>query len=440
MFSRKYKIIFILLVVIAAMQASMAAAEPSCPLDSLVPVKVGSLEKFKQIPVLNQGRIKPVDTYARTLLLQLSGRQSYGKEKAVEWVARFMFAPRTTFNDKIFLINNPEILEALKIEPDQRRRYSYKQLEPGYEKIRALAEAASNIDDKNQSLVEKEILRVYSNLELFIRLSGAFAYAFPHPDFTIQSPQLHKELQLTEGKNQFSFYDIMVKTDQVGKLTESLEGKPKEQWSEVDHGATQLMNALYFWTEHYSACPLGLIPTKTFDDEDWLSPMDTIISAFNDPVLGDEIKNLKDMTIYYWNGQQLEFDLAVKAFIFSTTKRLSPNESKAVQKIPIEIIYNKLNLLSWAKLFYVLALIFFGVSLGRNEKWVYCLLWGTVIAAVGPHLIALVLRVVIMSRPPVSNLYETFVFVGLIASVLGIILEVINKNRLGLGVSAICGF
>src|SRR3989338_7827296 len=44
-----------------------------------------------------------------------------------------------------------------------------------------------------------------------------------------------------------------------------------------------------------------------------------------------------------------------------------------------------------------------------------------------------------MSRPPVSNLYETFIFVGMISVVLGLILEMVNKNWLGLVVSGVSG-
>src|SRR5262245_52000415 len=122
------KIFFGLLIsaMVGFLTAFSVAAQGVCPLDNLKPRQVRSLEVLKQIPVLDQGRIKPFETFAQNFLLQLSGRQHYQKENATQWMARFLFAPRTTFNDKIFLINDPEILEALKIPSEKTRRYNFK--------------------------------------------------------------------------------------------------------------------------------------------------------------------------------------------------------------------------------------------------------------------------------------------------------------------------
>src|SRR3989338_5393540 len=107
---RKILFFFYLFIIIAL----PAPAQPICPLDSSIkPRAAVSLDKFAALAVLNEGRVKPVDTYARTLLLQLSGKTSFGRQSAVQWLARLLFAPATTFEDKVFLINNPEIATAL---------------------------------------------------------------------------------------------------------------------------------------------------------------------------------------------------------------------------------------------------------------------------------------------------------------------------------------
>lgn len=417
-----------------------AGAQALCPLDTLKPQEISSFDVFRRIPVLEQGRIKPMETYARNFLLQLSGKRGYGKEQAVAWFARFLFAPRATFNDKVFLINNPEILEAIGIEPGKTRRYAFKQLEDGYPKLRELAQAADAIEPKERSAVEREILRVYSNLYLYSRLSGATAFAFPHPDFTIQSPEVRALLQLPEGQEQFSFYDILERWDLLRQQTVPLIHKEQSQWSKTDQRLIELVNALFFWFDHYADCPLGLIPTQSPADEQWFSPMDIIRADFQNPVYHDEITYLRQMTIHYWNGKQIEFDLAAKSFIASTAKRLAPNEKMAVQKIPLELLYNQMNLFAWAKTFYGAGFFFLLCLLLGERKNLYRLSCGAVILGIIPHALALVLRIIIMARPPVSNLYETFIFVGLAAAAAGLILEGINKNGLGLTVSAIGGF
>ena len=53
----------------------------------------GWLNSFSGIPVMEEGRIKPMDTYARSVLLQLSGKDHYGKRSACEWLANLIFQP-----------------------------------------------------------------------------------------------------------------------------------------------------------------------------------------------------------------------------------------------------------------------------------------------------------------------------------------------------------
>ena len=55
------------------------------------------------------------------------------------------------------------------------------------------------------------------------------------------------------------------------------------------------------------------------------------------------------------------------------------------------------------------------------------------------HTVAITARVVIMGRPPVTNLYSTFVFVAWVFVLLGLVLELLQKNSLGLLAAALGG-
>ena len=82
--------------------------------------------------MLDNGRLKPLDTFARSLLTQFSGKDHYEKQEASVWLAALFFNPAATINDKIFLINNPDIAVALGITPQQDRRYTPSQLQQSY--------------------------------------------------------------------------------------------------------------------------------------------------------------------------------------------------------------------------------------------------------------------------------------------------------------------
>ena len=72
----------------------------------------------------------PMDSYARNLLLSISGKSTFDRKPASQWLARVLFTPEETRGDAIFLINNPEVVEALGLEAHGRGRYSFAQLQP----------------------------------------------------------------------------------------------------------------------------------------------------------------------------------------------------------------------------------------------------------------------------------------------------------------------
>jgi ABC-type transport system involved in cytochrome c biogenesis permease subunit len=56
-----------------------------------------------------------------------------------------------------------------------------------------------------------------------------------------------------------------------------------------------------------------------------------------------------------------------------------------------------------------------------------------------PHSYGIIARMLIMGRPPVTNLYATFIFVAWVCCVLGLAVEYFQRNRLGLLVSSASG-
>ena len=114
-----------------------ASAQAICPLNGkpLDPKGVRSLDNLKNVAILDNGRIKPLDTYARNLLLPFSGKSTINGQGAMEWFARLLFAPDSTHKDKIFLINNPAIANSLGIKVEEKRLYSMKEIEPAVAKL-----------------------------------------------------------------------------------------------------------------------------------------------------------------------------------------------------------------------------------------------------------------------------------------------------------------
>lgn len=329
---------------------------------------------------------------------------------------------------------------ALHIEEERHRRYSFDQIEKAYPKLKELALAARSIEAAQRSLVENELIRTFENIQLYAHLSHSFQFALPHPDFAINNVTVRQQLGFPPEYNKFSFLDIALSAGELFNLTKGLEKKPEEQWTTADRNLVHVMTNLYHWSNAYQNLPLAIVPDHEPQSEVWLSPWEALQTGLATTAGRNELNYLRSAVTAYWNGQPVEFDLALRQFQHSIRQRVNPKQSAAVEKIPLELTYNHLNLFMWAKLSYALTFIFFLLSLAWERPFWHRLAWGSLGLAVVAHALGIMMRIIILARPPVSTLYETFIFVGLVSVLIGVIMERVNKQWLGLVVASISGF
>jgi len=383
---------------------------------------VKDFSAFKKIPVLDNGRLKPLDTYARSLLTQFSGKDHYEKQEASAWLASLFFNPDSTLNDKIFLINNPDIAVALGMPVQVDRRYTPSQLQKSYPMLAQLQQAATKIPEKERSLAENEILRIFEAINLYADLSRSFIFAYPQSDFTISSQVTKTKLGLPLDQNQFSFIDIALKANQ-------LDLKDPQQ--------AQTAGNLFRFSQDYKELPFTVIPSG--QDGKWLSPWD----ALNTNLSNEQTRQLlilwNNMANTYVQGNEVTFNMSAHLYLNIIRDLLSPEDLKKVDKFSLELFYQQNSPFTWSIMFYILTFIFFVISFTSSKPLWYNLGLVSVIAGFIPHVLGLVMRIIIMARPPVSSLYETFIFVGLIAVFLGLMIEYYNRQWLGIVTAAISG-
>ncbi|MCA9393113.1 MAG: cytochrome c biogenesis protein CcsA [Candidatus Omnitrophica bacterium] len=410
---------------------------PVCP----VAKAVSEYAEFGRIAVLDQGRVKPLDTYARSLLLQFSGRSTFDGEPAVTWLARVLFDPGRASSYQVFLINNPQIPESLGIEVAENRRYSFTQLEKRYQDLQRLATAAAGIDPKDRDIVETELIRIHENVRLYSNLAVSFAFALPHPDFAVASPSLREQLELPAGGEVFSYIRIALKADVLQRLAQPLERLEQSRWSAEQQEVVRLGSNLLRWSMLYRELPVKIMPSYRDADEGWLSPMDAMSTGLRFAAGRQELRLLEKMLLTYWAGRDLEFSLVAKGFTESARQRAMTVYGRELKNFPLELTYNRLSPFLWAKILYFLTFLIFaaGLMLPRAE-WLRRVGWGVLLLGGGLHLAGVAMRIAILHRPPVSNLYETFLFVGLIGVAAGMVIERATRNWLGIAVAAICGY
>ncbi len=399
--------------------------------------ELSRVDSFARLPVLEAGRVMPMDTLARLRLLQFSGHSSLNGRPALHWIARLVFTPEVCHNDKIFLVNNPEVIEAMGLKAGDGRRYSFRDLEPGLSNLNDRVTAALKVDEKEHSPVEKEILRLYQNLNNYIELFHSFSFAFPDPAFSVTSSVLRARFDLPANLEQFSYFDIFKRAGLFVSDIEAVGKLEPSAWSEDQRTVFGLSANLYQWSKFYRGLPLPMVPMDGHQGDQWLSPWDILGIGKIGETLQSDIGNLQDMARAYADDRQADFDAAAKTFEQSIMKRAP--QSRSLSHLNLELLYNRVDPFYRAELFYGFAFLAALLFMLGDRAWIRRAGFLLVFLALIPHTWGLVARMLMMGRPPVTNLYATFIFVGWICAVLGLILDAIQRNGFGVLLAGFSG-
>jgi len=220
-----------------------------------------SLTEFKKILILENGRKKPLEAYARSLLLQFSGKSTFNGNPAIHWLARVFFIPDSTLNEEIYKITNSNVLNAIGVRDQKKRRYSFKYLAVGFTKLNQLAGQASEIESKQRTPEENEILRLYHNLSAFAGILSGFRFAHPQVEFQVMEEENRALLNLPEGKQLCSYWDLIGKLPNLGAKLDFFKNKPNSEWTRSEIELFRISQALFKMHQQYQAYPPPIFPS-----------------------------------------------------------------------------------------------------------------------------------------------------------------------------------
>ncbi|MBL8994373.1 MAG: hypothetical protein JNM63_13605, partial [Spirochaetia bacterium] len=318
-----------------------------------------SLDSFACIEILHEGRVKPLDSFARAKLLEWSARSSYKKESAVHFLARLFFDPDSTMTNELFRVNNPEVIYALGLSEAKSHRYSLDTLRPALQQLQNLARTSSEIEEKKRGPVDREALRLFENVNSYLELLSAFRFAIPREDFAVNSAQLRKDLGLPQDRSSFSYIEIREVLPLIQKkLGRFSPDRSLENLSPDETALFAVSKSLMLYSEYYRPFVLPILPMTNGTRLQWESPWKLLTSPSAKTeyqALGSQIANLAALGSAWQAGDAKTFESKAKQF----------GESAAVQiragglspKPGLEIAYNRLDPFYLAKIFYAFALI-----------------------------------------------------------------------------------
>ncbi len=371
------------------------------------------LDGFSRLPVLVNGRIKPLDTVARTTLLTTQGRQRVvtpeGKTiTPAEWLLNVCFTPAAADNIRSFEIVHPDVLALVNLTPedgDGKKRFSFSQLAPSIAELERQARLADSVDEKERNKFQKALLGLYFNLITYQKLQ----YSLMLPD----SPDFLTELTRFQTN--------------LGKAVEAAKARAADQPYDAEILKTIATARHRFETMAQQGSLLAIPPLDAKNPTAWRKTGQSLMDTFETGELDPAAFSYAGLSYTWRTNQPKEFNNIVRLYRAQLAKSFSPQLTKS----DVESRFNAAEPFYISTYLYVLVFLL-GVfswlrwpdTLGKTAFYLLLLAWLLTTSGI-------ITRMWLESRPPVTNLYSSALGVGWVVVTLCLVLEAIYKNAIG---------
>lgn len=426
-----------------------------------------TIEAARAIPLQHEGRVKPFDTLAAFTLYTVHGRRDMqftygsteanwdGKEKNVltptEWLLDVWCFPEQANQYPLFRIENAKALDYL--FPDeahaQQQDFAYvsyrKMIEPaGNDKpapIERLMEQVRDLrskkDEKNMEFDEQALVHLHDQFFTYNTLVRTVESL--HMPYLLKGEALQA---MFAGKARASYAEVLGKAREVAALAETLRAKP-----EAERGTgVMIADELTQLGQDESSGPALFVPPGSHEEgknEKWyhlgdlarlaltgqlqdaqrtqLGALEQVATADSMPAREQAITKYRDLAVAgaQARNEYRKVDLEAKYYAWSLNYHalhwfLPGFLAVALSWVLMPFSRRLTSLAGWT------AFAFTTIGLGY---------------LVGD----LVLRCMITERPPIKNLYDTFLFICAIGVASALVVELITRLRVALAVAPFLG-
>ncbi len=378
-----------------------------------------------QIPVQHEGRIKPLDTFAKTMLYTFSGKSS----NAEEWLAETLFDPATALQRPVFRILRPQ---AFDLPPRKSRIYSFAEIAPVLQIRGETIQTLLEKDEKDWSEDQRELMRLHDVYILYTQLLRSFSFLLP---LNIELPaSLAKEWKITEEKpfTVSEYRRFAQKLNARVKAITKNKGTDLEKYSEEERAIVSFaMNMNILESAGQNNVLFRIIPP--FKGNEWQSPWAISEMGGGSPEAAIYLATWKAMAFAYIQRDAVSWNEAGKQAL-AQSKNFAPPS-----KLKLEYAYNNFHPLTVTMALYALALAGFAAFALRNCRNSKCLATLALAGGCALHAVSITARIYILDRPPVGTLYESILFVAFMCALIGLVFETIKRDGNGLLIGALSG-
>lgn len=410
------------LILLAATTVSAGTSTPAVALPNAPP-------SLCALPMQIDGRVKSFETFAAHTLLQLSGRSTAAGMDASRWLAAVLLEPGLVADLPVFLVENPDVRDALALTGKDRDRYSWSRLHTAEQVLSELASMAASKPPEQRTALDREVLRLsdamfrYEGITLALALLRTESVA-PIPG---RIPPAASFLQIAlESEHHAAKIDSLAGLDSVSRTPEQSE-------------ILTWYRSTFEGNAKWEAAEFPVLPIRGQGETHWGTPSIRVLKeGLGDSTLRRTMQEWDALRSSWLAGKDAASEAAAKALRDSVIARGGPSIRLAA--LDAESWYNKLSPFYWSMLLFAFAFLpaVFGLWRGKIA-WIRV---GDALSGMAMILLlgGMGLRMIVTQRPPVTNLYETFLFVAAIVVPALIVPAMWRGWKAGSALGALTGF
>ncbi len=412
------------------------------------------LYEFGKLPVMYEGRVKPFDTLARNTLMAICDKQTYddadGPEEladakqsakpptekrihpAIEWCLDVITGSPRAEQAPVFNIESPEVLDLLGLKWRDHHRYTLAEINVRVKEFRKQADLADKTEPAKRSLFQNKVLDLDRRLEAFNALDNSFR---PLP-----FPQMPSEEEIKKDPEAATQTAMEIR-DLLKKMPAFHEAVMKMQLPRPVPSAT----GDGVWQPFGLALDLAYVArslTQTEPNPNTLA-WGGIFHAYSQQqvkAFDAAAAPIQDRARLQDEAQQEARKFNAEVAKYRAALAADPPPPLNADKTDFEAFFNHAEPFYSGMVLYLTAFVLacFGLlgwrgPLNRAAFWLILATWLL-------HTAALIGRIYISGRPPVTNLYSAAVFIGWAAVLFGMVLEGVFRLGVGNMLAGIAGF
>ncbi|MAS88070.1 MAG: hypothetical protein CMH30_08880 [Micavibrio sp.] len=372
------------------------------------------------IPVLHEGRIKPISELALSEFKNISGHSQLGEMDAIDWLALTLFSPAESVEIPVIKLA-PSTKQKLNLDPDT----SYFSLKNTLDPLLGTLEEAETLQKKKKlTKQEKSLLKAQDKVFIYNQLLRSLSLVLP---LNVRTPE-----SFAKSTYSLSYLELLKMDSELQSLAKAI-GTPINQ-EEKDLVILAQQTRIIAKGGEDNVFFKIMPPQWQQDGDRWYSPWEQINLGTGSPESQDYLRLWQSLARAYITHNQSLWD--------ETIEKMQPFIAPYQSRIKAEQFYTRTDPFYWSQIAYGLCLFFVLLWLGFKKE----MFWRPAIfsfsIAIILHVFGLGLHMYILERAPVATLGESLIFVSLCTAIIAGFTErkAWLNHSIALGIGAFCAF